>query len=99
MLNSHQQEIKWDGTTFKKMQNLRILIIRNARFSKDPEYLPNKLRFLEWEQYPLSSLPPSFDPKKLVILKMPHSLLKLEKSIGVTCICILKCNLFLNNHI
>ena len=83
MLNSHLQKIQWNGTAFKKMQNLRILIIRNACFSESPKYLPNNLRVLEWKQCPLSSFPQSFHPKKLAILKMPHSCLKLEKSLKV----------------
>ena len=83
ILKSCQQEIQWSGIAFKKMKNLRILIVRNTQFSIGPKYLPNNLRLLEWEGYPSTSLPPSFDPKKLIVLNMPHSCLKLEKPFKV----------------
>ncbi|XP_050916962.1 disease resistance protein Roq1 isoform X2 [Lathyrus oleraceus] len=60
-------KVKWDGEAFKKMKNLKTLIIRRATFSKSPNYLPNTLRVLEWCEYPSSYLPCGFYPKKLVI--------------------------------
>ncbi|KAG7532627.1 Leucine-rich repeat 3 [Arabidopsis thaliana x Arabidopsis arenosa] len=39
--------------------------------------LPDELRLLHWESYPLRSLPRSFNPKNLVELNMPNS--KMEK--------------------
>ncbi|XP_020999565.2 disease resistance protein Roq1 [Arachis duranensis] len=64
-------EVKWDGTAFKEMKNLKTLIIKNGRFSKGPKYLPNSLRVLEWRKYPSRHFPPNFDPEKLSILKLP----------------------------
>ncbi|KAI5444726.1 hypothetical protein KIW84_013122 [Lathyrus oleraceus] len=61
------KEVKWDGEAFKKMKNLKTLIIRHATFSKSPSYLPNSVRVLEWCEYPSSDLPPGFYPEKLVI--------------------------------
>nr|KYP76799.1 TMV resistance protein N [Cajanus cajan] len=39
--------IEWNGEAFKKMENLKTLIIRNCHFSKGPKHLPNSLRVLE----------------------------------------------------
>ncbi|MED6183287.1 hypothetical protein PIB30_036473 [Stylosanthes scabra] len=67
-------EIKWDGTAFKEMKNLKTLIIKNGCFSKGLKYLPNSLRVLEWWRYPSNSFPYDFQPKELSILKLPHNL-------------------------
>ena len=83
MLKSPQQKIQWDGTAFEKMNKLRILIVQDADFSMAPKYLPNNLRVLEWNNCPLKSFPANFNPNKLVVFKMPHSCLKLVKSIKV----------------
>uniref|UniRef100_A0A1J3DZN0 Putative WRKY transcription factor 19 n=1 Tax=Noccaea caerulescens TaxID=107243 RepID=A0A1J3DZN0_NOCCA len=73
----------FDGNpnTFEKMCNLRLLkfycseVIKKSGVSlrQGLEYLPNKLRLLHWEYYPLSALPRSFDPKNLVELNLPNS--------------------------
>ncbi|XP_068503057.1 TMV resistance protein N-like isoform X4 [Phaseolus vulgaris] len=65
--------VEWDGEAFKKMENLKTLIIRNSHFSKGPTYLPNSLRVLEWWTYPLHDLPTDFHPNKLAICKLPRS--------------------------
>ncbi|XP_016203961.1 TMV resistance protein N [Arachis ipaensis] len=67
-------EVKWDGTAFKEMKNLKTLIIKNGRFSRGPKYLPNSLRVLEWRRYPSRYFPSNFDPEKLSILKLPDYL-------------------------
>ncbi|KAK7291258.1 hypothetical protein RIF29_06250 [Crotalaria pallida] len=59
------------------MKNLRILIIQNATFSSGPLHLPNSLRVLDWRYYRSVSLPTSFNPKELKILKLPTGWLKL----------------------
>ena len=48
--------IEWNGKAFKKMRNLKTLIIKNGHFSKGPEYLPHSLRFWKWKGYPSASL-------------------------------------------
>jgi len=65
-------EIEWDGDAFKKMKNLRTLIIRNGHFSKGPKHLPNSLRVMEWWRYPSQNFPYDFHPKKLAIFKLPY---------------------------
>ncbi|KAF3456177.1 hypothetical protein FNV43_RR00827 [Rhamnella rubrinervis] len=57
---------------FSNMKRLRLLIIRGEDIMccPDNEYLPNELRFLEWEGFPLKSLPRSFQPRGLVELSL-----------------------------
>ncbi|XP_028756536.1 TMV resistance protein N-like [Neltuma alba] len=73
------KEVQWRGVAFKKMKNLRILIIENVRFSRGPEYLPNTLRVLDWSGYPSSSLPSDFNPRNLLILSLPECCLQIFK--------------------
>ena len=67
--------VQLEAQIFRKMKNLRFLIIRNVHFHGHGglEYLPNGLRLLDWDTYPFSSLPSSFCPKKLVVLRMPRN--------------------------
>ncbi|KAI9086122.1 hypothetical protein K1719_031843 [Acacia pycnantha] len=74
-----QKEVEWSGKAFKKMNNLRILIVRKAQFSTGPKYLPNNLRWLEWQGYPSTQLPPNFSPNKLVVFKLWYSPFRLEE--------------------
>ncbi|XP_057430423.1 disease resistance protein RPV1-like isoform X1 [Lotus japonicus] len=74
------KEVQWNGKAFKKMKNLRILIVTNACFSRGPQNLPNSLRVLDWSAYPSLSLPADFNPKNLVILSLPESCLQSFKS-------------------
>ncbi|XP_004492416.1 disease resistance protein Roq1-like [Cicer arietinum] len=76
-------KVKWCGKAFGHMKNLRILIIRNARFSRGPQILPNSLRVLDWSGYQSSSLPSDFNPKNLAILNMSESCLKWFESLKV----------------
>ncbi|KAL1356253.1 hypothetical protein HN51_008263 [Arachis hypogaea] len=75
--------IEWDGEAFKKMENLKTLIILSGNFSRSPNYLPNSLRLLEWREYPSYSLPVDFHPKKLAILKLPKNCLTLLRLVKV----------------
>uniref|UniRef100_A0A0R0G2F8 TIR domain-containing protein n=1 Tax=Glycine max TaxID=3847 RepID=A0A0R0G2F8_SOYBN len=56
-------EVEWDGDAFKRMKNLKTLIIRNGLFSE----------VLEWWRYPSQVLPNDFHPKKLAICKLPNN--------------------------
>ncbi|XP_062079959.1 disease resistance protein RPP2A-like [Humulus lupulus] len=64
-------------TAFNEMYNLRLLRIivcmGNYKLSVSGglDFLPDALRYLEWAQYPLKSLPSSFIPHNLVNLDMP----------------------------
>ncbi|KAL2578143.1 hypothetical protein AAZV13_16G180800 [Glycine max] len=68
-----EEIVELNTKAFKKMKNLKTLIIRNGKFSKGPKYLPNNLRVLEWWRYPSHCLPSDFHPKKLSICKLPYS--------------------------
>ncbi|KAL4634373.1 hypothetical protein ACB092_04G194900 [Castanea dentata] len=61
-----------------KMRNLKYLKVRNV-ICEDLGSLPNGLRLLDWNEFPLSSLPSAFEPKNLVVLNMRHSLIKLDE--------------------
>ncbi|XP_028793754.1 uncharacterized protein LOC114749418 [Neltuma alba] len=74
-----QEEVKWNGLAFEKIDNLRILIVRNTQFLTSPKYLPNSLILLDWEGYPSMTLPPDFSPPKLVCFKLCRSLFKFEE--------------------
>ncbi|CAF2247693.1 unnamed protein product [Brassica napus] len=71
-------------TAFSNMLNLRFLKICSSSFEnhdglrlpKGLESLPNELRLLHWENYPLQSLPQDFDPCHLVELNMCYSQLQ-----------------------
>ncbi|XP_027346638.1 TMV resistance protein N-like [Abrus precatorius] len=67
------KEVWWNGSELKKMTNLKILTIENACFSRGPEHLPSSLRVLKWWEYPSPSLPPEFDPRRLVTLDLSFS--------------------------
>ncbi|KAA8535747.1 hypothetical protein F0562_030751 [Nyssa sinensis] len=66
------------------MNRLRMLIFRNiVTPSRGVEYLPNKLRWLEWDRYRSKSLPRSFDANGLRGLIMCRSGIKrLPKQLG-----------------
>ena len=72
---SKSTTVQLEAQIFRKMKNLRFLIIHNVHFLEHGglEYLPNGLRLLDWDTYPFSSLPSSFCPKKLVRLRMPRN--------------------------
>ena len=70
--------VQLHAKAFKKMGNLKFLIVRNVLISEKLEYLPNGLKLLEWHQYPFS-LPSKYCPQQLVVLEMPHSCIRLEK--------------------
>ncbi|XP_059455228.1 disease resistance protein Roq1-like [Corylus avellana] len=67
---------------FEKMRSLRLLMVTpNARFSTRPNFLPNTLTVIDWPNCPLESLPSNFRGVNLIVLRMPHSLLKELKEI------------------
>ncbi|TXG47006.1 hypothetical protein EZV62_026300 [Acer yangbiense] len=81
---------------FEKMYDLRTLIITygslfykdNAKVhlsNGDLDYLPDELRYLHWESYPLEVLPSSFDPMNLVELDLSSSNIK-QLWEGRTCV-------------
>lgn len=69
--------------SFKKMKNLKILIVRNGHFYGSPQHLPNNLRLLDWMEYPSSTLPSTFHPKKLVVLNLSRSRFTMQEPFKV----------------
>jgi len=60
-----------------KMSNLRLLIVKySGNISGSPNCLSNKLRYVEWYEYPFMYLPSSFQPNQLVELIMKRSNIK-----------------------
>lgn len=64
---SEEEVNHWINTAFEKMENLRILIIRNTEFSDGPSYLPNTLQLLEREGTHQSLFLHIFIPTELLI--------------------------------
>ncbi|XP_021803325.1 TMV resistance protein N-like [Prunus avium] len=58
---------------FRNMVNLKIFINHNASLCGDINYLPNVLRWIDWDGYQLQSLPPNFQGNHLVKFKMSRS--------------------------
>uniref|UniRef100_A0A2N9GMV6 TIR domain-containing protein n=1 Tax=Fagus sylvatica TaxID=28930 RepID=A0A2N9GMV6_FAGSY len=63
---------------FKRMKNLKLLIVHNVRICEALECLPNGLRLLDWPDYSFP-LPSTFCPQQLFKLNMPRSHIRLEK--------------------
>ncbi|XP_050275042.1 disease resistance protein RPV1-like isoform X3 [Quercus robur] len=61
-----------------KMKSLKYLTIHNV-ICEDIKSLPNGLRLLDWNEFPLSSLPSTFEPIKLVALNMRQSHIELDE--------------------
>ncbi|XP_059296933.1 disease resistance protein Roq1-like isoform X2 [Lycium ferocissimum] len=58
---------------FKKMKNLRVLIIDELHISGDFELLSKELRWFSWLKCPLKCIPSKFPAEKLVVLDMKES--------------------------
>ncbi|XP_065879958.1 disease resistance-like protein DSC1 isoform X2 [Euphorbia lathyris] len=76
---SKLDEKKFSVEAFMKMKNLRLLDVHGAygdrkiHLSGEFECLYYQLKCLSWEGYPLKCLPSNFNPKKIIIIEMPHS--------------------------
>ncbi|XP_050274939.1 disease resistance protein RPV1-like [Quercus robur] len=63
---------------FGRMKKLKYLIVRNL-ICEDVKYLPNELRLIDWNEFPIPSLPATVNLQKLVALKVPGSHIKLDE--------------------
>ncbi|KAK4573379.1 hypothetical protein RGQ29_031371 [Quercus rubra] len=62
----------------------KVPIRGNVQLPKDLSYLSDELRIIEWHGYPFKSMPTSFQPNKLVELKMHYShIIQLWKGIMI----------------
>ncbi|KAK2406525.1 disease resistance protein RPV1 [Trifolium repens] len=81
---SEIKELQLSPQVFAKMSKLKFLDIYtkgspnegSLSLPRGLEFLPNELRYLRWEYYPLESLPSKFSTENLVILSLPYSRLK-----------------------
>ena len=77
-------DIHLSPEVFEEMYNLRLLkIYYSSHINKGKVYLPlslqflpNTLRYLDWYECPLKSLPSSFMPRNLVEIDMRYSQLE-----------------------
>nr|ADI99935.1 TIR-NBS-LRR class resistance protein [Cucumis sativus]ADU33174.1 putative TIR-NBS-LRR-AAA+ATPase [Cucumis sativus] len=67
-----------DSRAFDKVKNLVVLEVGNATSSESStlEYLPSSLRWMNWPQFPFSSLPTTYTMENLIELKLPYSSIK-----------------------
>ena len=63
---------------FKKMENLKILIVDNIHVGEAIQYFPDGIKIFRWPKYPFR-LPSNYCPQQLVGLDMPCSRIGLEK--------------------
>ncbi|XP_075654343.1 TMV resistance protein N-like isoform X2 [Castanea sativa] len=70
------------ASAFKKMENLKFLIVKNVQTSKKLKYFFHELRLFEWSDYNFS-LPSEFCPPKLVGLEV--SCIRLPNLFGQGC--------------
>lgn len=81
---SEIKELQLSPRVFAKMSKLKFLDIYtngsqnegSLSLPRGLEFLPNELRYLRWEYYPLESLPSMFSAENLVTLNLPYSQLK-----------------------
>ncbi|XP_075637609.1 disease resistance protein Roq1-like [Castanea sativa] len=75
--------VQLKAQVFRKMKNLRFLVIHNVHCHGRLKYLPNGLKLLDWKDYPFSSWPSNFCPNNLVVINMSRN--RLEKPTKQIC--------------
>ncbi|XP_065619771.1 disease resistance-like protein DSC1 [Quercus suber] len=70
--------LKLHAQAFKRMENIKFLIVNNVYIDGCLEYLPNNLVLLDWP-YCSVSLPSNFRPQQLVVFNMSHSNIRIHK--------------------
>ena len=63
---------------FRRMENIKFLIVNNVYIDGSLEYLPNSIVLLDWANCSVS-LPFDFCPQQLVYFNMPHSNIIIHK--------------------
>ncbi|RZB62055.1 TMV resistance protein N [Glycine soja] len=81
-ISDKEETVEWNENAFMKMENLKILIIRNGKFSKGPNYFPEVLNFDQCEF--LTQIPDVSDLPNLKELSFDwcESLIAVDDSIG-----------------
>ena len=65
-----------EATILDHLPNLRLLIPKDVYAKGSWSYLSNELRYVEWDSYPFTYLPSSFQPNQLVELILQYSSIK-----------------------
>ena len=73
VLNSPPRKENLNDKAFSNMKSLRLLKISNVHLPIGLNFFSNKLRMIEWHDYPLKFMPISYQPDNLVELIMPRS--------------------------
>ncbi|KAL4639450.1 hypothetical protein ACB092_03G219400 [Castanea dentata] len=82
MLHSPQPvEVQLHTEAFKRMENLKFLIVENVHICEPLEFLPNNLILLKWPDYPFH-WPSKYFPEQLVAVEMPRNCIRLPKLIN-----------------
>ena len=82
MLHSPQPvEVQLHTEAFKRMENLKFLIVENVHICKPLKFLPNNLILLKWPNYPFH-WPFEYFPEQLVAIEMPRNCIRLPKLIN-----------------
>ncbi|KAJ1408086.1 P-loop containing nucleoside triphosphate hydrolase [Sesbania bispinosa] len=76
VLNDPYEEEKLMVEVLSKMSHLRLLILHEVKFSGSLNCLSNKLKYVDWHEYPFMYLPSSFQPNQLVELILKDSNIK-----------------------
>ncbi|KAK9049581.1 hypothetical protein SSX86_031450 [Deinandra increscens subsp. villosa] len=63
-------------SSMKKLRWLSLNLYRHDENAKGPNFLSNELQYIRWYYYPRTPFPDNFQPMKLVVLKLCHSLQK-----------------------
>ncbi|XP_050245519.1 disease resistance protein RUN1-like [Quercus robur] len=69
--NNEERETRWNPKAFLKMSNLKFLRLNDIGYV--PIHFPDDLRILDWSNFPLKSLPSSFQLDELVQLYLIES--------------------------
>ena len=79
MLHSPQSvNVQLHTEAFRRMENLKFLILENVHICEPLEFLPHSLISLKWPNYSFH-WPFKYFPEQLVAIKMPHNPIRLPK--------------------
>nr|POF02200.1 disease resistance protein tao1 [Quercus suber] len=69
----NEREVVLHTKPFESMVNLRLLQINHVRLEGKYKYLPAGLKWLQWKECPLKTLPSDFCPRELAVLDLSRS--------------------------